>query len=80
MKLQRVSGGWVNSELYEETTGWAWDRLLYIGGLWPVYWVDDTEEVKRRYFFGKRKLLVYLTKRKLLATGVRIVDRQGILG
>lgn len=70
----------MNPELYEETTGWAWDRPLYIGGLWPVYWVDDTEEVKRRYFFGKRKLLAYLTKRKLLADRVTIVDRQGILG
>ena len=80
MKLQRVSGGWVNPELYEETTGWAWDRPLYIGGLWPVYWVDDTEEVKRRHFFGRRKLLAYLTKRKLLADRVTIVDRQGILG
>jgi hypothetical protein len=79
MALQRVSGGWVNPDLFEGTTGWDWDMPLYIGGLWPVYWAEDSREVKRRYFLGKRKLMIYLTKRKLLSTNFKIIDRQGIL-
>lgn len=79
MALQRVSGGWVNPDLYEETTGWAWDMPLYIGGLWPVYWAEDSGEAKRRHFFGKRRLLAYLAKRRLLTTNFKIVDMQGIL-
>lgn len=79
MALQRVSGGWVDPKLYEETTGWAWDMPLYIGGLWPVYWAEDSGEVKRHYFLGKRKLMAHLAKRRLLTDNFRIIDRQGIL-
>tara|TARA_R110002126_G_scaffold246436_1_gene389431 strand:+ start:608 stop:817 length:210 start_codon:yes stop_codon:yes gene_type:complete len=66
-------------DVYEKNIGWSWDMPLYIGGLWPVYWAEDSVEVKRRFFLGKRKLVAYLTKRKLMSTNFKIIDRQGIL-
>lgn len=53
--------------------------IVYVGGLWPVYWVEDSGEAKRRYFLGKRKLMIYLIKRKLLTTNFKIIDVLGIL-
>jgi len=56
-----------------------WNMPIHIGGVWPIYWAEDSSEDKRRYFLGKNKLLTYLTARRFTTPNFKVNDPQGIL-
>lgn len=52
--------------------------VMFVGGLWPLYWVMGGHE-KTRCFLGKTRLIAHLAKLQLLHSNTKIVDTQGIL-